>query len=64
MDQVTQQNAARVQESAHAASELDLQTILLNEAIKAFREPGAGAEEIPRQGQSLPSASQNNQMTI
>ncbi|MGS2745035.1 methyl-accepting chemotaxis protein [Halomonas sp. LS-001] len=64
MDQVTQQNAARVQASAHAASELDAQTVMLNEAIQAFREPGAGAEEIPRKGQSLPPASQNNKMTV
>ena len=52
MDQVTQQNASRVQTSAHAASELEAQTGMLNDAIKAFRAPGAGDEEVPQKGAS------------
>ncbi|MBB3182898.1 methyl-accepting chemotaxis protein/aerotaxis receptor [Halomonas fontilapidosi] len=44
MDQVTQQNAVRVQASARAASELEQQASLLGNAISAFRLRGAGME--------------------
>ncbi|SEL75311.1 methyl-accepting chemotaxis protein [Halomonas daqiaonensis] len=47
MDQVTQQNAARVQASARAASELEQQASLLGNAISAFRLRGAGMEQAP-----------------
>ncbi|RTR04432.1 methyl-accepting chemotaxis protein [Halomonas nitroreducens] len=47
MDQVTQQNAARVQASARAATELDAQAKTLAEAVAAFRLRGAGHEQAP-----------------
>ncbi|MDR9440724.1 MAG: methyl-accepting chemotaxis protein, partial [Halomonas sp.] len=47
MDQVTQQNAARVQASARAAGELEQQASLLSNAISAFRLQGAGMERAP-----------------
>ncbi|WP_280553067.1 methyl-accepting chemotaxis protein [Halomonas sp. 25-S5] len=47
MDQVTQQNASRVQASARAASELEQQAGLLGNAISAFRLRGAGVEQAP-----------------
>ncbi|TDO16753.1 MULTISPECIES: methyl-accepting chemotaxis protein [Halomonas] len=47
MDQVTQQNAARVQTSARAAGELQHQADLLGHAIAAFRLRGAGMEQAP-----------------
>src|SRR5690554_698956 len=46
MDQVTQQNAARVQQSARAAADLQLQAQRLAQAIQIFRLEGAGAEVI------------------
>ncbi|XKE45408.1 methyl-accepting chemotaxis protein [Halomonas organivorans] len=47
MDQVTQQNAARVQSSARAAAELDHQAAELAHAVAAFRLRGAGQERAP-----------------
>ncbi|MGM0535144.1 MAG: methyl-accepting chemotaxis protein [Pseudomonadota bacterium] len=47
MDQVTQQNTARVQASAQAASDLEQQASLLSNAISAFRLRGAGMERAP-----------------
>ncbi|MFY0989124.1 methyl-accepting chemotaxis protein [Halomonas sp. C05BenzN] len=47
MDQVTQQNAARVQSSARAAAELERQAELLSIAVSAFRLRGAGMEQAP-----------------
>ncbi|MCH4562984.1 methyl-accepting chemotaxis protein [Halomonas sp. EGI 63088] len=47
MDQVTQQNAARVQASARAAAELERQAQLLSIAVSAFRLRGAGMERAP-----------------
>ncbi|QFU00093.1 Methyl-accepting chemotaxis protein II [Halomonas sp. THAF5a] len=47
MDQVTQQNAERVQASARAAGELEHQAGLLGNAIAAFRLRGAGMERAP-----------------
>ncbi|QJQ96566.1 MULTISPECIES: methyl-accepting chemotaxis protein [Halomonadaceae] len=46
MDQVTQQNAARVQASAQAAAELERQARLLSIAVSAFRLGGSGAEQV------------------
>ncbi|MBB3140402.1 methyl-accepting chemotaxis protein [Halomonas organivorans] len=65
MDRVTQQNAARVQSSAQAATELDQQATELAHAVAAFRLRGAGMERAPslaqRRGgesrQPLPAAS-------
>ena len=51
MDQVTQQNAVRVQASARAASELEQQASLLGNAISAFRLRGAGMERAPSQAE-------------
>src|SRR5690554_5017257 len=51
MDQVTQQNAARVQQSARAAADLQLQAQRLAQAIQIFRLEGAGAEVV-QQAQS------------
>ncbi|MBD3894448.1 PAS domain S-box protein [Halomonas sp. ML-15] len=48
MDEVTQQNAARVQASAHAAAELESQALMLANAVAAFRLRGAGMEEVKR----------------
>ena len=48
MDQVTQQNASRVQASARAASELEHQAQQLSIAVAAFRLRGAGKEQAPR----------------
>ncbi|MDR5866904.1 methyl-accepting chemotaxis protein [Halomonas koreensis] len=64
MDQVTQQNAARVQASARAAAELDQQAGELAGAVAAFRLRGAGMERAPspaerraaRAERSLPAA--------
>ncbi|SEG26595.1 methyl-accepting chemotaxis protein [Billgrantia desiderata] len=47
MDQVTQQNAERVQQSARAASDLQHQAELLARAIRVFRLRGAGPEQVP-----------------
>ncbi len=46
MDQVTQQNAERVQQSARAASDLRRQAERLEQAIRAFRLHGAGQERV------------------
>ncbi|MGR2737429.1 methyl-accepting chemotaxis protein [Billgrantia sp. Q4P2] len=46
MDQVTQQNAERVQQSARAASDLQRQAELLDQAIRVFRLRGAGLEQV------------------
>ncbi|WP_458524966.1 methyl-accepting chemotaxis protein [Onishia taeanensis] len=46
MDEVTQQNATRVQSSAHAASQLEHQVLHLSTAITAFRLRGEGAETV------------------
>ncbi|WP_192036528.1 methyl-accepting chemotaxis protein [Halomonas sp. YLGW01] len=48
MDEVTQQNATRVQSSAHAASQLEQQTLHLSTSIAAFRLRGAGMETVQR----------------
>ncbi|PMR68687.1 methyl-accepting chemotaxis protein [Halomonas heilongjiangensis] len=47
MDQVTQQNAARVQASARASAELEHQAQRLSIAVTAFRLRGAGMEKAP-----------------
>ncbi|MDT0590147.1 methyl-accepting chemotaxis protein [Halomonas sp. PAR8] len=47
MDQVTQQNAARVQSSARAAGDLEHQSVMLANAIAAFRLNGSGMEQAP-----------------
>ncbi|MCE9682823.1 PAS domain-containing methyl-accepting chemotaxis protein [Halomonas alkalisoli] len=46
MDQVTQQNAERVQQSARAASDLQQQAEQLAQAIRVFRLRGAGPEQV------------------
>ncbi|EWH01275.1 methyl-accepting chemotaxis protein [Halomonas sp. BC04] len=46
MDQVTQQNAERVQQSARAASDLQHQAEQLAQAIRVFRLRGAGPEKV------------------
>ncbi|MGQ7249171.1 methyl-accepting chemotaxis protein [Halomonas sp. V046] len=46
MDQVTQQNASRVQSSAQAASRLESEAERLAFAIRAFRLKGAGRERV------------------
>ncbi|MCE9663985.1 methyl-accepting chemotaxis protein [Halomonas sp. M5N1S17] len=46
MDQVTQQNAERVQQSARAASDLQYQAEQLAQAIRVFRLRGAGPEQV------------------
>ncbi|WP_104202006.1 methyl-accepting chemotaxis protein, partial [Billgrantia saliphila] len=46
MDQVTQQNAERVQQSARAASDLQHQAELLARAIRVFRLRNAGPEQV------------------
>ncbi|QTP55342.1 PAS domain-containing protein [Billgrantia sulfidoxydans] len=51
MDQVTQQNAERVQQSARAASDLQRQAELLDRAIRVFRLRGAGLEQVVAHGQ-------------
>ncbi|MDR5905785.1 methyl-accepting chemotaxis protein [Franzmannia qiaohouensis] len=48
MDEVTQQNAARVQSSARAAAELESQALMLANAVAAFRLRGAGMEQVKR----------------
>ncbi|MFP4137017.1 MAG: methyl-accepting chemotaxis protein [Halomonas sp.] len=48
MDQVTQQNAARVQDSARAAGELEHQATMLSNAVGAFRLRGHGMEQAPK----------------
>ncbi|WP_043525769.1 methyl-accepting chemotaxis protein, partial [Litchfieldella xinjiangensis] len=48
MDEVTQQNAARVQTSARAATELEKQVSMLANAIAAFRVQGSGQETVQR----------------
>ncbi|NIC04276.1 methyl-accepting chemotaxis protein [Billgrantia bachuensis] len=55
MDQVTQQNAERVQQSARAASDLQRQAELLDRAIRVFRLRGAGLEQVAVQGQEQTS---------
>ncbi|MCE8040019.1 PAS domain-containing methyl-accepting chemotaxis protein [Halomonas sp. MCCC 1A11062] len=47
MDQVTQQNAERVQQSARAASDLQHQAEQLAQTIRVFRLRGAGPEQVP-----------------
>ncbi|NIC37113.1 PAS domain-containing protein [Halomonas desiderata] len=47
MDQVTQQNAERVQQSARAASDLQHQAEQLAQTIRVFRLQGAGPEKVP-----------------
>src|SRR5690554_155801 len=49
MDQVTQQNAARVQQSARAAADLQHQAERLDYALRVFRLRGAGAETLSKQ---------------
>ncbi|MFC3285444.1 methyl-accepting chemotaxis protein [Litchfieldella rifensis] len=46
MDEVTQQNASRVQASARAAAELEAQIHMLANAIAAFRLQGSGMEGV------------------
>ncbi|GHC33029.1 methyl-accepting chemotaxis protein [Aidingimonas halophila] len=46
MDEVTQQNAERVQASARAAAELENQALMLSNAVAAFRLSGSGAETV------------------
>ncbi|MGR4067942.1 methyl-accepting chemotaxis protein [Billgrantia sp. C5P2] len=55
MDQVTQQNAERVQQSARAASDLQRQAELLDRAIRVFRLRGAGLEQVATQEQERTS---------
>ena len=52
MDQVTQQNAERVQQSARAASDLQHQAELLDRMIRVFRLSGAGPEKVPGPGEA------------
>ncbi|WP_238984517.1 methyl-accepting chemotaxis protein [Billgrantia kenyensis] len=52
MDQVTQQNAERVQQSARAAADLQRQAELLERAIRVFRLRGAGPEEASGRNQA------------
>jgi methyl-accepting chemotaxis protein I, serine sensor receptor len=40
MDQVTQQNAALVEEAAAAAASLELQAVRMNEAVALFKVAG------------------------
>ncbi|MFW3617115.1 chemotaxis protein, partial [Halomonas sulfidivorans] len=47
MDQVTQQNAERVQQSARAAGDLQHQAEQLAQAIRVYRLRGAGPEMVP-----------------
>ncbi|MBZ9568315.1 chemotaxis protein, partial [Modicisalibacter tunisiensis] len=49
MDEVTQQNAERVQTSARAARELDEQVMHLAEAIGVLRLSGSGREQVDRE---------------
>ncbi|GGX80073.1 methyl-accepting chemotaxis protein I [Litchfieldella qijiaojingensis] len=58
MDEVTQQNASRVQESARAAAELETQITMLANAIAAFRLHGSGHEDVKA---VLTQASRNSQ---
>ncbi|WP_168013472.1 methyl-accepting chemotaxis protein [Halomonas salinarum] len=61
MDEVTQQNATRVQSSAHAAYQLEQQTRHLSTAIAAFRLRGEGAETVnsrPQKEGSSPALKQ------
>ena len=51
MDQVTQQNAERVQATARAAMELERQAEQLSIAVTAFRTRGAGMEQAPSLGE-------------
>lgn len=60
MDEVTQQNAARVQASAHAAAELENQALLLANAVAAFRLRGAGLEQV-RKAESAVTAMQHQE---
>ncbi|HSH47832.1 MAG TPA: methyl-accepting chemotaxis protein [Halomonas sp.] len=62
MDQVTQQNAARVQTSARAAAELEHQAELLTNAVAAFRVQGAGFERVPSASthDTLPATAQSD----
>ncbi|MAX32409.1 MAG: chemotaxis protein [Halomonadaceae bacterium] len=63
MDEVTQQNATRVQSSARAASELEHQTHILSTAIAAFRLRGVGAEKaqrIPSKVSNAPALGQSS----
>ncbi|WP_136255293.1 methyl-accepting chemotaxis protein [Onishia niordana] len=61
MDEVTQQNATRVQSSAHAAYQLEQQTRHLSTAIAAFRLRGEGVETVnsrPQKEGSSPALKQ------
>jgi len=49
MDEVTQQNAERVQTSARAAHSLDSQVVLLANAIAVLRLSGSGKEQVSRE---------------
>ncbi|KXS39163.1 MAG: chemotaxis sensory transducer protein, partial [Halomonadaceae bacterium T82-2] len=49
MDEVTQQNAERVQTSARAAQELDEQVVRLAEAMGVLRLSGSGREQVDRE---------------
>ncbi|SDK77459.1 methyl-accepting chemotaxis sensory transducer with TarH sensor /methyl-accepting chemotaxis sensory transducer with Pas/Pac sensor [Franzmannia pantelleriensis] len=61
MDEVTQQNAARVQASARAASELESQALMLSNAVAAFRLRGAGMEEVKRAEAAIASLQHQEQ---
>ncbi|AMD01818.1 PAS domain-containing methyl-accepting chemotaxis protein [Halomonas chromatireducens] len=52
MDQVTQQNAERVLESARAAIDLQHQAEMLDRMIRVFRLSGAGPETVPAVGEA------------
>ncbi|MBW6391387.1 methyl-accepting chemotaxis protein [Billgrantia antri] len=59
MDQVTQQNAERVQQSARAASDLQHQAELLDRAIRVFRLRGAGLEQVVAHAQESAAETSN-----
>ncbi len=59
MDQVTQQNAERVQQSALAASDLQHQAELLARAIRVFRLRNAGPEQVSNHEASTTGAEES-----
>ncbi|APX93001.1 chemotaxis protein [Halomonas sp. 1513] len=61
MDEVTQQNAARVQASARAAAELESQALMLANAVAAFRLRGAGMEQVQRAEATIASLQHQEQ---
>ncbi|UYG02061.1 methyl-accepting chemotaxis protein [Halomonas sp. LR3S48] len=65
MDQVTQQNAERVQQSARAASDLQHQAEQLAQAIRVYRLQGAGPEKVPgsQENEELRSAGTSRKPT-